>query len=122
MPLYAFYCPACGQQAEAFLTMADRDAVSLAPVCPPGKQHRGRYRMVRLQTSWFSAMKALTRTSISEAGIEGRSAPMSQRGYIDLRGAFLVLFLAGVFIGGILFAVLPWLWRLLKPWLHLVTA
>jgi putative FmdB family regulatory protein len=47
MPFYSFYCPSCGQQSEAFLTMADRDSPDLAPVCPPGKQHRGQYRMVR---------------------------------------------------------------------------
>jgi hypothetical protein len=31
------------------------------------------------------------------------------------------MILVGVAIGGVLFVAIPWLWRLLKPWIHAVT-
>lgn len=37
------------------------------------------------------------------------------------RGLFTALILLGVVIGGILFIVVPWLWRMLKPLIHSVT-
>lgn len=45
-----------------------------------------------------------------------------QRGFIDLRGAFYGMFIIGLLAGFALFVVLPWFWRLLKPWIHQVTS
>lgn len=44
-----------------------------------------------------------------------------QRGFIDLRGAFYGMAIIGFLIGFVAFVVLPWFWRLLKPWIHQVT-
>ena len=47
-----------------------------------------------------------------------------QQGYInsDAFGAFMgALIVIGIAIGGVLFVVLPWLWHLIKPWIHSVT-
>lgn len=46
----------------------------------------------------------------------------NQRGYIDLGGAFLFLLIAGIIIGLFLSIGLPWLWELVKPWIHSATA
>ncbi len=46
----------------------------------------------------------------------------NQRGYIDLGGAFLFLFIVGIVMGLILSVGLPWLWELVKPWIHSATA
>ena len=47
-----------------------------------------------------------------------------QRGYIDLDlgGFFLAIFILGAACGGVLFFALPWLWGLVKPLLHALTA
>jgi len=37
------------------------------------------------------------------------------------RGLFTMLIVFGVAIGGVLFVLIPWLWRLVKPWIHSVT-
>lgn len=37
------------------------------------------------------------------------------------KGLFTALILFGVVIGGLLFLLIPWLWRLVKPWIHAVT-
>lgn len=49
---------------------------------------------------------------------------MRERGYIDLdfTGVFVVIFVVGAAFGGALFIGLPWLWRLVKPLLHTLTA
>jgi hypothetical protein len=39
----------------------------------------------------------------------------------DFRGVFWSLFILGLIAGAILFVGLPWLWRVLRPWLHAVT-
>lgn len=48
-----------------------------------------------------------------------------QRGYINLDGFFSGLLIAGAILGAIACAVLlygvPWLWDLIRPWLHEVT-
>jgi len=44
-----------------------------------------------------------------------------QRGFIDLRSAFYAMFILGFLAAFTLFFALPWVWRLLKPWLHQVT-
>lgn len=50
-----------------------------------------------------------------------RKTMNKQRGFIDLRGAFYAMFILGFLAAFALFFVLPWVWRLLKPWLHQVT-
>lgn len=50
---------------------------------------------------------------------------MNQRGFIDGRmfTAMCWFFaIVGLLGGVVLFLVIPWLWRLLKPWIHSVTA
>lgn len=49
---------------------------------------------------------------------------MRERGYIDLdfTGVFVAIFVVGAAFGGALFIGLPWLWRLVKPLLHALTA
>ncbi|MCB1909977.1 MAG: hypothetical protein KDH15_21660 [Rhodocyclaceae bacterium] len=46
-------------------------------------------------------------------------------GPLPLEGAFRAMAIAilavGIAIGAALFVGLPWLWSLLKPWLHAVT-
>lgn len=47
-----------------------------------------------------------------------------QRGYIDasaFKALFWALFAGGVIVGFVLFVAVPWLWRLLKPWIHQIT-
>jgi hypothetical protein len=47
-----------------------------------------------------------------------------QQGFIDGRifTAMMWFFLiVGLGIGAILFVFIPWLWRLLKPWIHSIT-
>lgn len=44
-----------------------------------------------------------------------------QDGYIDLDGFFAALVVFGVVIGIVLAVGIPWLWNLLKPWIHSVT-
>lgn len=44
-----------------------------------------------------------------------------QKGFIDLDYVFGVLIVIGIFIGFVLFIGVPWLWDLLKPWIHSIT-
>ncbi|MDP1681075.1 MAG: hypothetical protein Q8L39_04795 [Burkholderiales bacterium] len=47
-----------------------------------------------------------------------------ERGFIDrdaFMGMFIGLIVIGIAIGGLLFLGVPWLWHLLKPWIHTVT-
>lgn len=38
-------------------------------------------------------------------------------------GAMVVFFMViGAAIAGVCFWIIPWLWSLIKPWLHMVTA
>jgi len=46
----------------------------------------------------------------------------SQYGYIDLTGVFLTIAVVCVVIGIALAQGLPWLWNIVKPWLHALTA
>ena len=45
-------------------------------------------------------------------------------GYIDLdlAGFFWAIFIVGAVVGAVLFVAFPWLWALVKPWLHALTA
>lgn len=45
-----------------------------------------------------------------------------QGGYVNLDGLFPTLIGLGVVIGLALAVAVPWLWRLLKPWLHAVSS
>lgn len=48
---------------------------------------------------------------------------MNQRGYMfpDFSALLWAGIVIGVLGGGILAYAIPWLWRLIKPWLHAVT-
>lgn len=46
----------------------------------------------------------------------------NEKGYIDLGGAFLFLFIVGIIVGLFLTIGIPWLWSILKPLIHAVTA
>lgn len=39
-----------------------------------------------------------------------------------LNGVITIVFVIGIVIGFILFVGLPWLWSILKPFIHMVTA
>lgn len=38
------------------------------------------------------------------------------------KSLMIALVLVGVAIGFVLFAFVPWLWTLIRPWLHFITA
>lgn len=46
-----------------------------------------------------------------------------QKGFynLNLGGFFIALILVGIVIGALLTFGLPWLWDLLRPWVHEVT-
>ena len=47
-----------------------------------------------------------------------------QRGFIsesDWNGMIFVILLAGVVLGAFIFEGIPFLWHLLRPWIHSVT-
>lgn len=62
-----------------------------------------------------------TTGTLPELLVESQRVNGKQRGFIDLRGAFYAMFILGFLAAFALFFVLPWVWRLLKPWLHQVT-
>jgi hypothetical protein len=45
-----------------------------------------------------------------------------QRGFIDATGALVALIFVGIVIGLAAAYVVPWLWSLLKPLIHALTA
>lgn len=49
-----------------------------------------------------------------------------QRGFLDFDAAFRALAIACVLIGFVLAAAVfvagPWLWEIVRPWLHAITA
>lgn len=45
-----------------------------------------------------------------------------QRGYLDMTGAFIAMLVVGALAGILLCKALPWVWSLIKPWLHALTA
>lgn len=45
-----------------------------------------------------------------------------QNGYINLDGFILVLIIFGVLIGIAICFVMPWLWQLVKPFIHAATS
>ena len=45
-----------------------------------------------------------------------------QKGYINLDGVIPALILFGVVIGVVICLVVPWLWSLVKPLIHSLTA
>ena len=47
-----------------------------------------------------------------------------QAGYynLDFTGFFIALIVLGIIIGLILGVAVPWLWELVKPWIHSITA
>jgi len=46
------------------------------------------------------------------------------RGYIDLdfTGLFIGIAIVGGIVGAVLAYGIPWLWSLIKPWIHALTA
>lgn len=49
--------------------------------------------------------------------------PKYQRGYLpDLTGFFAALVVLGVIVGAVLAVGLPWLWSVIKPFIHALTA
>jgi len=45
-----------------------------------------------------------------------------QNGYINLDGFFIGLVIIGAVIGVVVCLVAPWLWSLVKPFIHAMTA
>jgi hypothetical protein len=45
-----------------------------------------------------------------------------QRGYVNMDGVIPMLIIFGVIVGVIICKVVPWLWLLVKPFIHAVTA
>lgn len=50
------------------------------------------------------------------------SAPARQRGYINLDGIVPILIGFGIVIGIVLYALVSWLWPIVKALIHQVTA
>jgi len=49
-------------------------------------------------------------------------APASQRGYVNLDGIVPILIGFGIVCGLVIYAVVSWLWPIVKGWIHQVTA
>ena len=68
--------------------------------------------------------KAATRPALQLVGGRKPTPKSSQGGWgaPDFTGAITGLVIAGIVIGAAASVGVPWLWGMLKPWLHAVTA
>ena len=83
--------------------------------CPPSVVNVCGVRRVDGKWHWLLPQPAGGRKAASKSSQGGWGAP-------DFTGAITGLVIAGIVIGAAASVGVPWLWGMLKPWLHAVTA